>query len=93
MKLTLEAINQAIAELAESGELAEISMKYFGSDLTQATVSDWFRMDFTPSAILRRGLLLLDDELVKINIVIRRKERMEYNRLLSEGEDAIINLD
>ena len=26
-----EAINQAIAELAESGELAEISMKYFGS--------------------------------------------------------------
>ena len=35
-----EAINQAIAELAESGELAEISMKYFGSDLTQATVSD-----------------------------------------------------
>ena len=40
MKLTLEAINQAIAELAESGELAEISMKYFGSDLTQATVSD-----------------------------------------------------
>lgn len=35
-----EAINQAIAELTESGELAKISMKYFGSDLTQATVSD-----------------------------------------------------
>lgn len=29
----LEAINQAIAELTESGELSEISIKYFGSDI------------------------------------------------------------
>jgi cystine transport system substrate-binding protein len=32
----LEAIDQAIAELAESGELAEISEKYFGTDITAA---------------------------------------------------------
>lgn len=31
----LAAINQAIAELAESGELAAVSEKYFGSDITQ----------------------------------------------------------
>lgn len=30
-----EAINQAIAELTEEGKLSELSMKYFGSDLTQ----------------------------------------------------------
>lgn len=30
----LAAINQAIAELAESGELARVSEKYFGSDIT-----------------------------------------------------------
>lgn len=29
-----EAVDQAIKELKESGELAEISMKYFGSDIT-----------------------------------------------------------
>ena len=29
----LEAINQAIVELTESGELSEISIKYFGSDI------------------------------------------------------------
>lgn len=32
----LDAINQAIAELAEEGVLTELSIKYFGSDLTQA---------------------------------------------------------
>lgn len=32
----LAAINQAIDELRESGELAELSMNYFGSDLSQA---------------------------------------------------------
>lgn len=32
----LEAINQAIAELTESGELAEISERYFGTDITAA---------------------------------------------------------
>lgn len=31
----LEAINQAIAELSESGELSEISEKYFGTDISQ----------------------------------------------------------
>ena len=30
----LEAINKAIEELRASGELAEISIKYFGSDIT-----------------------------------------------------------
>lgn len=30
-----EAVDQAIKELKESGELAEISMKYFGSDITK----------------------------------------------------------
>lgn len=30
------AINQAITELAESGELSELSMKYFGSDISEA---------------------------------------------------------
>lgn len=30
------AINQAIAELADSGELSELSMKYFGSDISEA---------------------------------------------------------
>lgn len=30
------AINQAIAGLAESGELSELSMKYFGSDISEA---------------------------------------------------------
>ena len=29
----LAAINQAIVELTESGELSEISIKYFGSDI------------------------------------------------------------
>lgn len=32
----LEAINAAIAELAEEGELSRISEKYFGSDITVA---------------------------------------------------------
>ena len=36
----LEAINQAIAELTESGELAEISVKYFGTDITAATAAE-----------------------------------------------------
>jgi len=31
----LAAINQAIAELQEEGKIAEISMKYFGSDISQ----------------------------------------------------------
>lgn len=31
----LEAVNNAIAQLRESGELREISMKYFGSDVTE----------------------------------------------------------
>lgn len=30
-----EAINQALAQLAEEGVLAELSMKYFGSDISQ----------------------------------------------------------
>lgn len=30
------AINQAITELAESGELSELSMKYFGGDISEA---------------------------------------------------------
>lgn len=34
----LEAINQAIAELSEDGTLGEISVKYFGSDITRASV-------------------------------------------------------
>ena len=29
-----EAINQAIAELSESGQLSELSEKYFGSDIS-----------------------------------------------------------
>ena len=32
----LEAVNQAIAELAAEGKLTEISMKYFGCDITAA---------------------------------------------------------
>ena len=36
----VEAINNAIAELAESGELAEISIKYFGSDITAANTAE-----------------------------------------------------
>ena len=32
----LEAVNKAIEELRASGELAEISIKYFGSDITAA---------------------------------------------------------
>lgn len=36
----LEAINQAIAELDEEGELSRISEKYFGKDITQATTDD-----------------------------------------------------
>ena len=35
MKLTLEAINQAIAELDAEGELTHISEKYFGKDITR----------------------------------------------------------
>ena len=34
----LEAVNQAIAELAEEGELSRLSEKYFGSDITSPTV-------------------------------------------------------
>lgn len=30
-----EAVNQALAELGESGELSELSMKYFGSDIAK----------------------------------------------------------
>ncbi len=30
------AINQALAELGESGELSELSLKYFGSDISEA---------------------------------------------------------
>lgn len=33
----LEAINKAIAELAEEGELSRLSEKYFGSDITKTT--------------------------------------------------------
>ena len=36
----IAAINQAIAELSESGELSAISEKYFGRDLTKATVEE-----------------------------------------------------
>ena len=36
----LEAINQAIAELREEGKLSEISMKYFGRDITAETVGE-----------------------------------------------------
>lgn len=31
------AINEALAELSESGELSELSMKYFGSDISRIT--------------------------------------------------------
>ena len=31
----LEAVNQALAELRESGELSELSLKYFGTDISQ----------------------------------------------------------
>ena len=31
-----EAVNQAIEELRDSGELSELSEKYFGTDITQA---------------------------------------------------------
>ena len=31
----LEAVNEALAELSESGELSEISMKYFGTDISK----------------------------------------------------------
>lgn len=34
----LAAINQAIAELHEEGVISELSIKYFGSDITKATV-------------------------------------------------------
>ena len=34
-----EAINQAIAELSESGQLSELSEKYFGSDISIQTAS------------------------------------------------------
>ncbi len=30
-----EAVNQAVAELSDSGELSELSQKYFGSDISQ----------------------------------------------------------
>ena len=36
----LEAINQAIAELDEEGELSRISEKYFGKDITKATTDN-----------------------------------------------------
>ena len=36
----LEAINQAIAELREEGKMSEISMKYFGRDITAETVGE-----------------------------------------------------
>ena len=36
----LEAINQAITELDEEGELSRISEKYFGKDITKATTDD-----------------------------------------------------
>lgn len=36
----LVAIDQAIAELHEEGVISEISIKYFGSDITKATVAD-----------------------------------------------------
>ena len=36
----LEAINQAIAELDEEGELSRISEKYFSKDITKATTDD-----------------------------------------------------
>ena len=36
----LEAINQAIAELDDEGELSRISEKYFGKDITKATTDD-----------------------------------------------------
>lgn len=36
----LEAINQAIAELREEGKLSEISMKYFGRDITAEAVGE-----------------------------------------------------
>ena len=34
-KTLLEAVNKAIEELKQSGELAQISQKYFGADLTK----------------------------------------------------------
>ena len=36
----LEAIDPAIAELDEEGELSRISEKYFGKDITKATTDD-----------------------------------------------------
>ncbi len=36
----LEAINNAIAELREEGKLSEISIKYFGRDITMESVTD-----------------------------------------------------
>ena len=38
----LEAINQAIVELTESGELSEISIKYFGSDIAPQPAEYFF---------------------------------------------------
>ena len=35
MKLTLEAINQAIAELREDGVLSELSTRFFGEDISE----------------------------------------------------------
>ena len=32
----VEAVNQALAELRDSGELAALSEQYFGTDLTSA---------------------------------------------------------
>ena len=31
-----EAVNQALADMRESGALTELSEKYFGTDITQA---------------------------------------------------------
>ncbi len=36
----LAAVNQAITELSESGELSRISVKYFGSDISQAVAAE-----------------------------------------------------
>ena len=33
----LEALNQALTELSESGKLTELSNKYFGMDISQAS--------------------------------------------------------
>ena len=35
-KALREAIDQAITELSESGELTELSEKYFGTDISKA---------------------------------------------------------